>query len=219
MLKWGGWSTQVVLPVLKLDPSLKIHKEICTDKLKFQQNTLSLELYAVAFVIISNVQEYTWQCTRLWRWLEEINHWNMASQIPLLLLQSNFIADNIFIIPCLFASVRCFFSNTCPTISWRHSVSPKPPVNFKTFLVLFLDSGSGSSVYSRTFCFRIASRSSSVVSLSGEFGNWKTYSTAYVNISALGLINWVWAQTREERNDKFRRRESGMTLLTHRYLG
>jgi len=34
----------------------------------------------------------------------------MAKQTPLLPLQSNFIAENIFIIPCLVAGERYFFS-------------------------------------------------------------------------------------------------------------
>ena len=61
-----------------------------------------------SWVIVSNVQQNRWRCTSTWRWFEEIEHWSLSIQRPLLLCNIPTASTNITI-SFLDASASCSF--------------------------------------------------------------------------------------------------------------
>ena len=137
-------------------------KKTKSDNLRRQQFVLSCR--QVVCIIISNVQQYRWRCTR---------HWRLATQRPLLPLQNLLTASNH---PHnSLSSCRCTLPfPVSPQTPWCQLHQHKPlsqPSN--TITVLSLGSDSASSASSRALCFRISTRWLSVISRSCESSNSK----------------------------------------------
>jgi len=86
--------------------------------------------------VMSNAQQQRWWYTSPWRWLEKTEHWILARQRPLFLLQDLFIASK---------HLHNSKSRCCSLLIWIDSLQHfLASFNFKTAIVQPLDSCSSS---------------------------------------------------------------------------
>jgi hypothetical protein len=83
-------------------------KNEITNKCQFQGVVLPLELWAGH--LDHQCSSLQLGCTCPWKWLEEVEHWSLVRQRPLLLLQ-NLVIASILIIPCLVSAPHCSFKS------------------------------------------------------------------------------------------------------------